>query len=88
MPHEGRDELSHSADYVAHDRDGIVFDLGSVYERLSALMDPRHRRGIRYELAVILVAALIAEWAREDCGGRGRLRLDGQRQSAPPAAGH
>ncbi len=53
-------------DYVANDQDGIVFDLGSVYERLCALVDPRHRRGIRYELAVILVAALIAKLAGED----------------------
>jgi predicted transposase YbfD/YdcC len=53
-------------DCGAHDQDGIVFDLGSVYERLSALVDPRHRRGIRYELAVILVAALIAKLAGED----------------------
>ncbi|CAG1011042.1 hypothetical protein BURK2_04168 [Burkholderiales bacterium] len=53
-------------DCMAHDHDGIVFDLGSVYERLCALVDPRHRRGIRYELAVILVAALIAKLAGED----------------------
>jgi predicted transposase YbfD/YdcC len=53
-------------DCIAHDQDGIVFDVGSVYERLCGLVDPRHRRGIRYELAVILVAALIAKLAGED----------------------
>jgi hypothetical protein len=30
-------------DCLAHDHDGIVFDLGSVYERLCALVDSRHR---------------------------------------------
>jgi predicted transposase YbfD/YdcC len=53
-------------DCLAHDHDGIVFDLGSVYERLCALVDSRHRRGIRYALAVILVAALVAKLAGED----------------------
>lgn len=53
-------------DCIAHDQDGLVFDVGSVYERLCGLVDPRHRRGIRYELAVILVAALIAKLAGED----------------------
>lgn len=30
---------------VAHNQDGVVFDLGSIYERLSALTDHRHRYG-------------------------------------------
>jgi predicted transposase YbfD/YdcC len=51
---------------VAQDRDGVVFDLGSIYDRLSALPDPRHRRGVRYELAVILIAALVAKLAGQD----------------------
>jgi predicted transposase YbfD/YdcC len=51
---------------VAHDQDGVVFDLGSVYDRLSGLPDHRHRRGVRYELAVILLAALVAKLAGED----------------------
>ncbi len=51
---------------VAHDRDGVLFDLGSVYDRLSALPDHRHRRGVRYELAVILMAALVAKLAGQD----------------------
>lgn len=51
---------------VAHDQDGVVFDLGSVYARLSALPDHRHRRGVRYDLAVILIAALVAKLAGQD----------------------
>jgi predicted transposase YbfD/YdcC len=51
---------------VAQDQDGVVFDLGSVYERLSALPDHRHRRGVRYDLAVILLAALVAKLAGQD----------------------
>ncbi len=51
---------------VAQDQDGVVFDLGSLYERLSALPDHRHRRGVRYDLAVILLAALVAKLAGQD----------------------
>ncbi len=51
---------------LAQDVDGVVFDLGSLYSRLLTLTDRRHRRGVRYALAVILVAVLLAKLAGED----------------------
>jgi len=48
------------------DVDGVAFDLGSLYQRLCGLSDHRHRRGRRYELAVILMATLLAKLAGQD----------------------
>jgi len=48
------------------DVDGVVFDVGSLYQRLCGLSDHRHRRGRRYELAVILMATLLAKLAGQD----------------------
>jgi len=53
-------------DALARDCDGVLFDVGSLYSRLTRLTDRRRRRGLRYELAVILVAALVAKLAGQD----------------------
>jgi hypothetical protein len=42
----------------------VVFDLGSLYSRLAALTDRRHRRGRRDELALLLT--LVAKLAGQD----------------------
>ena len=44
----------------------LVFDLGSLVARLALLTDKRHRRGVRYSLAVILVLIVLAKLAGED----------------------
>lgn len=53
-------------DDFPQDADGTVFDCGSLYERLGGLSDSRKRRGRRYELAMILIAILLAKLAGED----------------------
>ncbi len=54
------------AESLASDQDGVIFDAGSVYSRLAALPDPRARRGRRYELAVLLLAMVLAKLAGQD----------------------
>ena len=54
------------AESFASDQDGVIFDVGSVYSRLTELPDPRARRGRRYELAVLLLAVLLAKLAGQD----------------------
>jgi predicted transposase YbfD/YdcC len=44
----------------------LLFDLGSLAARLASLTDKRHRRGVRYSLAVILVLIVLAKLAGED----------------------
>jgi hypothetical protein len=51
---------------LAQDSDGVIFDLGSLYSRLTVITDHRHRRGVRYELAVILMAMIVAKLAGQD----------------------
>jgi predicted transposase YbfD/YdcC len=51
---------------LASDRDGVLFDLESLYSRLTVLPDHRARRGVRYELAVLLLAVLLAKLAGQD----------------------
>jgi predicted transposase YbfD/YdcC len=53
------------AESLAHDADGLVFDLGSLYHRLCGLSDARKRRGCRYALAVILMGVVLAKLAGE-----------------------
>lgn len=43
-----------------------IFDVGSLWGRLASLPDARHRRGVRYPLAVILVLAILAKLGGED----------------------
>jgi hypothetical protein len=54
------------AEALAHDGDGVVFDLDSLYSRLADLTDRRHRRGRRYELALLLLLTLVAQLAGQD----------------------
>jgi hypothetical protein len=41
------------------DRDGLLFDVDSLYGCLLKLTDRRHRQGRRYPLALILVAIVL-----------------------------
>ena len=50
---------------LPQDADGVVFDVGSLYPLFRGLTDQRKRRGVRYELAVLLVALLLAKLAGE-----------------------
>lgn len=54
------------AESLAADQDGVIFDVGSVYSRLTDLPDQRARRGRRYELAVLLLAVVLAKLAGQD----------------------
>lgn len=54
------------AQEVPQDADGVVFDVQSLYAHLLAIPDPRHRRGLRYALAVVLVAMFLAKLAGQD----------------------
>jgi len=51
---------------VNGDGQGLVVDLGSLYECLSRLEDRRAARGVRYELVNILVFVVLAKLAGED----------------------
>ena len=50
---------------LAQDAEGVVFDVGSLYTLFRGLTDRRQRRGVRYELAVVLVALMLAKLAGE-----------------------
>jgi predicted transposase YbfD/YdcC len=54
------------AQMLPQDADGVLFDVGSLYSRLTAVPDRRQRRGRRYELGVVLVLALVAKLAGQD----------------------
>lgn len=45
---------------------GIVFDMGSLYAHFRTLTDSRKRKGLRYELALILVLMVMAKICGED----------------------
>jgi hypothetical protein len=46
--------------------EGLVFDVGSLFEALLALHDQRDARGIRYALVTVWVLARLAKLAGED----------------------
>jgi len=48
------------------DGGGIVFDVGSLWDRLTAVTDTRHRRGVRYPLDALLVLLTLAKVAGAD----------------------
>lgn len=64
----GKVEMNYStfAELIASDQDGVIFDVASLYSRLTGLPDARKRRGRRYELAVLLLAVLLAKLAGQD----------------------
>lgn len=45
---------------------GILYDLGSLFTYLCQIQDPRHAKGKRYALAVLLVLMLLAKLCGED----------------------
>lgn len=46
--------------------EGIVFDVGSLFEALSTLHDQRDARGLRYALVTVLVFTVLAKLAGQD----------------------
>jgi hypothetical protein len=48
------------------DENGLVFDLGSLYDFLKKVPDPRKQKGKRYSLAALLVMMLLAKLGGED----------------------
>jgi predicted transposase YbfD/YdcC len=46
--------------------EGIVFEVGSLYEALCGLQDQRDARGLRYALVTVLVYVVLAKLAGED----------------------
>ncbi len=46
--------------------DGYAFDIGSLYDRFLPLIDKRHARGKRFELALVLVLIVLAKLAGAD----------------------
>jgi predicted transposase YbfD/YdcC len=54
------------APVVPQDADGVVVELGSLYGRLCAIWDWRRRQGRRYEMAVLLVAMVLAKLSGAD----------------------
>jgi hypothetical protein len=59
-------DYSTLAGELAQDADGILFDVHSLYAHLLGVVDRRGRQGRRYELALILVALVLAKMAGED----------------------
>lgn len=51
---------------VNHDTDGLVFDLGSLYDYLCRLPDTRRDHGTRYALVTVLVYVVLAKLAGEN----------------------
>jgi predicted transposase YbfD/YdcC len=45
---------------------GLVFEIGSLYSHFRALSDCRKRKGLRYELAVVMVLIVLAKLCGED----------------------
>ena len=45
---------------------GLVFDMGSLYAHLQTLSDKRNPKGLRYQLATILVLMVMAKLCGED----------------------
>lgn len=45
---------------------GVVFDIGSLFEALCALQDQRDARGLRYRLVTVLVFVILAKLAGEN----------------------
>lgn len=54
------------AQAIPHDADGVIFDVGSLYASLVGIRDVRKRRGVRYALAHLLVAVMLAKLAGQD----------------------
>ena len=46
--------------------DGLVFEVGSLFEALCTLHDQRDARGLRYRLVTVLVLTLLAKLAGEN----------------------
>ena len=45
---------------------GIVYTLGSIYDRLQRISDPRKAKGKRYSLVTLLVLIFLAKLGKQD----------------------
>jgi len=45
---------------------GLIYELGSLYTYLERIVDPRHPKGKRYPLAMLLVLVMLAKLGGED----------------------
>ncbi len=45
---------------------GMIFDIHSLYAYLERVVDPRHRKGIRYHVATLLLLMMLAKLAGQD----------------------
>ena len=59
-------DYSTLAQNLAHDADGVLIDVHSLYAQFLGLVDRRGRQGRRYELALILVAIVLAKLGGAD----------------------
>src|SRR2546430_14037888 len=65
-------------------KEALLFDLDALYACLQTIPDHRHRRGVRYPLASLLMIAVLAKLAGQDSSRGmchwGKLRTQGLRQ--------
>jgi predicted transposase YbfD/YdcC len=52
--------------WQAMDINGVVYDLGSLYDHFNQVVDPRKERGMRYRLMVLLVFIFLAKMGLAD----------------------
>jgi hypothetical protein len=50
----------------ANEHEGIVFSVNSLVAHLQQITDPRHARGVRYPLVILLVLLILAKLGGED----------------------
>jgi predicted transposase YbfD/YdcC len=59
-------EYSILAPWQEYDENGVIYELGSLYDRVRHLTDPRKPRGKRYHLVTLLVIILLAKLCGQD----------------------
>lgn len=59
-------EYSTVEPWQAMDINGVVYDLGSLYDHFNQIEDPRKDRGKRYRLVVLLVFIFLAKMGLAD----------------------
>lgn len=52
--------------WQAMDMNGVVYDLGSLYDHFNQMVDPRKDRGKRYRLVVLLIFIFLAKMGQAD----------------------
>jgi predicted transposase YbfD/YdcC len=59
-------EYSTLEPWQTYSEDGVVYELGSLFDRVQQLTDPRKARGKRYSLVTLLVIILLAKLCGQD----------------------